>query len=60
MDDVSLTTAPNGVVASSLPGNVGSAGHTISAVSARQSVAELVDELERGWQEARDVTKRSL
>lgn len=60
MDDVSLITAPNGVVASGLPGEVGSAGHTISAVNARQSVAELVDELETGWRAAQDATKRLL
>ena len=60
MDDVTLTTAPNGVVASGLPGNVGSAGHTISAVRARQSVADVVDELDRGWQQARETTMRSL
>ena len=60
MDDVTLTTAPNGIAASMLPGNVGSAGHTISAVKSRQSVAELVDEIERGWLEAREGTRRLL
>ena len=39
MDDVTLKPAPNGIVASGLPGDVGSAGHTISAVTSRQSVA---------------------
>lgn len=60
MDDVSLMTAPNGIAASGLPGNVGSAGHTISAVNSRQSVAEVVDEIERGWQEAREASRRTL
>ncbi len=60
MDDVTLMTAPNGVVASGLPGDVGSAGHTISAVHSRQSVADVVDEIERGWQEAREVSRRLL
>ena len=60
MDDVTLATAPNGVVASGLPDNVGSAGHTISAVKARLSVADLVDEIEAGWLEAREGTKRLL
>ena len=60
MDDVTLTTAPNGVVASGLPGDVGSAGHTISAVSSRQSVAAVVDEFERGWHAAREGTRRLL
>lgn len=60
MDDVSLTTAPNGVVASTLRDGVGSAGHTVSAVRAEQSVAELVDELEAGWIEARSRTGKLL
>ena len=60
MDAVTLTTAPNGVAASALPGNVGSAGHTISAVKSRQSVAEVVDEIERGWLQARERTRRLL
>ena len=54
MDDVKLTTAPNGVVASALPGEVGSAGHTISAVHSKQSVAEVVAELESGWRQAQE------
>ena len=58
MDDVKLMTAPNGIAASVLPGDVGSAGHTISAVKSRQSVADVVDEIERGWQDAREVTRR--
>ena len=60
MDDVTLTTAANGIAASILPGNVGSAGHTISAVKSRQSVATVVDEIERGWLEARDGTRHLL
>ena len=48
------------IAASGLPGNVGSAGHTISAVHSRQSVAEVVDEIERGWHEAREATRRLL
>ena len=60
MDDVTLTTAPNGIAASILPGNVGSAGHTISAVKSRQSVATVVDEIERGWLEAREGTRHLL
>ena len=60
MDDVKLAAAPNGIVASGLPGDVGSAGHTISAVNSRQSVAEVVDEIETGWQQARERTKRFL
>ena len=60
MDDVTLMTAPNGVVASGLPDNVGSAGHTVSAVSGRQSVAEVVDEIEQGWLAAREVTRGLL
>lgn len=60
MDDVTLMTAPNGVVASGLPGDVGSAGHTISAVNSRQGVAEVVNEIERDWQEAREATRRLL
>ena len=60
MDDVTLTTAANGIAASMLPGNVGSAGHTISAVKSRQSVTEVVDEIERGWLEAREGTRRLL
>ena len=60
MDDVTPMTAPNGVVASGLPGDVGSAGHTISAVHSRQSVAEVVDEIERGWREAREDCRRYL
>ena len=60
MDDVTLATAPNGVVASALPGNVGSAGHTISAVKSRQGVAEVVDELEAGWRQAREATRHLL
>ena len=60
MDDVTLATAANGIAASMLPGEVGSAGHTISAVKSRQSVAEVVDEIERGWLEAREGTRRLL
>ena len=60
MDDISLMTAENGVAASALPGDVGSAGHTISAVNSRQSVAEVVDEIERGWKEAREAARRIL
>ena len=60
MDDVTLTTAANGIAASILPGNVGSAGHTISAVKSRQSVATVVDEIERGWLEAREGTRHLL
>lgn len=60
MDDVTLATAPNGVVASGLPGDVGSAGHTISAVKSRQSVSEVVDDLETGWRQARDSARHLL
>lgn len=60
MDDVTLTTAPNGVVASTLPDDAGSAGHTVSAVRSQQSVAELVDELESGWNRARTRTAQLL
>ena len=60
MDDVELITAPNGVVASGLPGSVGSAGHTVSAVKGRQSVAEVVDEIEKSWMGAREATRSLL
>ncbi len=60
MDDVKLITAPNGIAASGLPGDVGSAGHTISAVTSQQSVADMVDEIERGWQAAREVSRHLL
>ncbi len=60
MDDVKLIAAPNGIAASGLPGDVGSAGHTISAVNSPQSVAELVDEIEEGWREARRASRRIL
>ncbi len=60
MDQVSTTIASNGVAASTLPDNAGSAGHTVSAVHSRQSVAELVDELEVGWHDARSRTSERL
>lgn len=60
MDDVTLASAPNGVVASSLPGEVGSAGHTISAVTSQQSVIAVVEEIERDWHQARERTRRLL
>lgn len=60
MDDISLATAPNGVVASVLPDGVGSAGHTVSAVHGQQSVAELVDEIETGWLQAQADTRALL
>ena len=60
MDDVKLITAPNGIAASGLPDDVGSAGHTISAVNSQQSVAEVVDQIEKGWQEAREASRRIL
>lgn len=60
MDDISLATAPNGVVASVLLDNAGSAGHTVSAVHGQQSVDELVDEIEAGWRQARANTRRLL
>lgn len=60
MDDVTVATARNGVAASMLPDNAGSAGHTVSAVHARQSVAELVDEIETGWRRARAQTAHRL
>lgn len=60
MDDVTLITAPNGVMASALPDGAGSAGHTVSAVRARQTVAQVVDELEAGWIEARARTGQLL
>lgn len=60
MDDVSLTTAPNGVVASTLPDGVGSAGHTVSAVRTQQSVADLISEIEAGWIDAKARTQHLL
>lgn len=60
MDDVSLTVAPNGVAASALPDGAGSAGHTVSAVRGIQTVAEVVDELEATWNEARTRTASLL
>lgn len=60
MDDITSVTAPNGVIASTLPDNAGSAGHTVSAVTARQSVAALIDEIEAGWVDARARTQRLL
>lgn len=60
MDDVALATAPNGVVASTLRGGGGSAGHTVSSVRGELSVADLVDELEAGWREARHRTAGDL
>ncbi len=60
MDDISLSTAPNGVVASVLPDGAGSAGHTVSAVRGQQSVAELVDEIETGWRQAQADTHQLL
>lgn len=60
MDDISLTTAPNGVVASTLPENVGSAGHTVSAVHSQQAVSKLVDEIETGWLDAQNRTAQLL
>ena len=53
MDDITLATAPNGVVASTLPDDLGSAGHTVGAVTAEMRVAEVVDELHAGWTAAR-------
>lgn len=60
MDDISLTTAPNGVVASTLPDDLGSAGHTVGAVAREQTVAEVVDELEASWLAARRRTAELL
>ncbi|MGA9278375.1 NAD(P)H-dependent flavin oxidoreductase [Ilumatobacter sp.] len=60
MDDISLATAPNGVVASVLGDNAGSAGHTVSAVHGQQSVAALVDEIETGWHQAQADTRQLL
>jgi nitronate monooxygenase len=60
MDDILLSTAPNGVVASVLPDGAGSAGHTVSAVRGQQSVAELVDEIETGWRQAQADTHQLL
>lgn len=60
MDDISLSTAPNGVVASVLPDGAGSAGHTVSAVHGQQSVAELVDEIETSWRQAKADTRQLL
>jgi nitronate monooxygenase len=60
MDDITLITAPNGVVASALPDDAGSAGHTVSAVRSVQTVAQLVDEIETGWVDARRRTGQLL
>lgn len=60
MDDISLITAQNGVVASSLPDGAGSAGHTVSAVRDRQTVSQLVEEIETGWGDARRRTEQLL
>jgi hypothetical protein len=60
MDDISLVTARNGVVASTLPDDVGSAGHTVGAVEREQTVAEVVDDLEASWHAARDRTLAQL
>lgn len=49
MDDISLMTASNGVVASTLPDDLGSAGHTVGAVGRELTVSEVVDELETSW-----------
>lgn len=60
MDNITVVTAPNGVAASALPDDAGSAGHTVSAVSTRQPVAALVDELQVGWADARSHARRLL
>ena len=64
MDDISVDVAPNGVKASVLADGsgspVGSAGHTVSAVHDQLSVAELVDEIEAGWLQARANTSELL
>jgi nitronate monooxygenase len=60
MDDITLTTAPNGVTASTFKGGGGSAGHSVNAVHVEQPVADLVDELEADWHEARRRTAAQL
>jgi len=52
MDDVTLMTAANGVVASVIGSGAGSAGH-IGAVHREMTVAEVVDDIEAGWRDAR-------
>jgi nitronate monooxygenase len=63
LDDVELSTAPNGVAFSALsPGGTpaGSAGHTVSAVRRLLGVAEVVAETRAEWDTARQATRSSL
>jgi nitronate monooxygenase len=67
LDDIALSTAPNGVTASVLrapdqAGNqvAGSAGHTVAGVTRVLSVAEVVAETTAEWDAARAATLASL
>jgi len=60
MDDVELITASNGVVASSLRSGAGSGGHTVSAVARVSTVAEVIDEFVRDYDDARRRTEQLL
>jgi nitronate monooxygenase len=60
LDDITLTTAPNGVAASMMRSGVGSAGHAVSAVRRVESVAEVVDDLEAAWERALGMTAARL
>ncbi|MFV0524363.1 MAG: NAD(P)H-dependent flavin oxidoreductase [Acidimicrobiales bacterium] len=60
MDDIELGIAGNGVAASMLRSGNGSAGHSVSAVTAEIGVAELVDELVDDWERARARTVEQL
>jgi nitronate monooxygenase len=59
MDDIVLSTAPNGVAASILP-TAGSAGHTVSGVSAVTSVAEVIRATTAEWRAAQTATSATL
>jgi nitronate monooxygenase len=60
LDDITLADAPNGVPASILRSGVGSAGHAVSAVKQIQSVADVVDDIEASWDQARAATAAQL
>jgi len=67
LDDIALSTAPNGVTASVLNARdqaddqvVGSAGHTVAGVSRVLGVAEVVAETRAEWDAARAATLGTL
>lgn len=60
LDDITLTTAPNGVAASTIRSGVGSAGHAVSAVRRIESVEDVVVDIEATWERARAATAARL